>query len=172
MRTEHRQHLEQAGLHQVLPAEEGAFEARLHAARAWCGSRRGNRRKPGASAGASAAICRSIAGNVRRAVEFAARAKLNPILRIEPHHFDLAPQAGAGGSEDFIQHARVKEESRPEIELVAVRLDARGAPADEGQTFEDFYAHARGREQNGRSQSARASADDESLFSHGCEIRS
>ena len=165
MRTQHGEHLEQAGLNQVLPAQEGAFQARLHA------------RELGAVLVEETAEAGSVTGrkrgdlplhrrNVRRAVELAARAELDPVLRIQPHHFDFGAQAGSGGLEDFLQHARVKEESRPEIELVAVRLDAGGASADDGQTFEDFYLQASRRQQNGGSQSARTSANDESLFSH------
>ena len=56
--------------------------------------------------------------------------------------------------EDFFEHARIEKERRAEIELVAVRLDARRAPADDGKAFEDFHAHARGREENGRGKTA------------------
>ena len=138
MRTQHGEHLEQAGLNQVLPAQEGAFQARLH------------ERELGAVLVEETAEAGSVLGRkrgnlplhrryVRRAVEFAARPELDPVLRIQPHHFDFGAKAGPGGLEDLLQHAGVKEESRPEIELVAVRLDAGGASADDRQTFDDFY---------------------------------
>ena len=62
-----------------------------------------------------------------------------PILRIEPHHFDLGAERRARGGEDFLEHPRVEEEGRPEIELEPVRLDRRGAAADNRQTLEDFH---------------------------------
>ena len=104
MRTQHGEHLEQAGLHQVLPAQEGAFQARLH------------ERELGAvlveETAEAGSVIRRKRGNlplhrryVRRAVQFAARPELDPVLRIQPHHFDFGAEAGSGGLEDFLQHA-------------------------------------------------------------------
>jgi hypothetical protein len=66
----------------------------------------------------------------------------------------------ADGADNFFEHAGIKEESRAEIELVAVRLEAGRAPTNDGQTFEDSYLQALRRQQNGGSESARAGADD------------
>ena len=72
----------------------------------------------------------------------------------------------SGGAEDFFEHARVKEEGRAEIELVAVGLDARRAPADDGEALDDFDFHARRSQEDGGGESARAGADDDGFFRH------
>ena len=90
MRTEHRQHFEQAHLHQVLPAEKGALETRLHqaelgavfiqkSAEAW---------RVGRSEFRDFAFH---PGDVRRRVDMATRAELNPVLWVESHQLDLVP---------------------------------------------------------------------------------
>ncbi len=133
MRPEHREHLEQAHVEEVLPAEERRLEARLHPLRAWCDFHRGNGGSPGASPGAIAAICCSIRAMSGVAFNLAALAENDAILRIEPHHFHFLAERRAGRGENFFEDARVEEKRRTEIELEAVRFDRRRAAADRSE---------------------------------------
>ena len=72
------------------------------------------------------------------ALNLAAFAKDDPVLRIEPHHFHLRAQCRAGRGENFLKHARIKKEGRSEIELEAVRLNRRRASADDGRRSSIF----------------------------------
>ena len=98
------------------------------------------------------------------ACNLAAFAKNDPILRIEPHHFHLRAQRRAGSGENFLEHARVKEERRAEIELEAVRLNRRSASADGRESLEHFHFHSRSGEENGGSEAAGTGADDNDIF--------
>ena len=166
MRTQHGEHLEQAGLHQVLPAEEGAFQARLH------------ERELGAvlveETAEAGSVIRRKRGNlplhrryVRRAVEFAARSELiriaGPAAPFRPRHAGSFRRRGI-----FLPTLVGKEKGRAEIKLVAVGLKSGGASTNDRQTFYNFYFEALRRQQYGGSQSARPGTDDESLFTHGC----
>ena len=113
------------------------FQARLH------------QRELGAVLGEEPAEARRVGGrelgdllfhprDVRCAIHFAARAEDDAILRIKPDHFNFAAQFRAADPENFLEHARVEKKSRAEIKLVAVRLDAGGASADDGQALDDL----------------------------------
>ena len=122
MRPEHREHLEQAHVDEVLPAEERRLQARLHAlelgailVEETAETRRVARRDRG--------DLLLHARDIRRRVQLAALAEDDAILRIEPHHFHLVAERRARRGEDFFEHARVEEKRRAEIELESVRLD-------------------------------------------------
>jgi hypothetical protein len=83
------------------------------------------------------------------------------ILRIEAHEFDFARERGAGGAHDFLQHARVEEKSRAEVEAESLGLDRGSAAADEWQALDDAHAQPRRSEQNGRGQTTGACTDDD-----------
>ena len=166
MRAEHRQHLEQARMEKIAPAMERRLKARLHA------------RELGAVFLHEPVETRRVARcdggdlplhfrDVRRGVDLPAAAGDDAVLRIEPLHFHLRPERGAGGGEDFLQHARIKEKGRAEVELEAIGLDGRRAPADGREALEDFHFHARSREEDGRGESAGPCADDDDVFAHG-----
>ena len=61
---------------------------------------------------------------VRRAIEFSASAKLNPVLRVQLDQLHLTLETGSGGLENFVQHAGIEKESGTKIELVALGLDS------------------------------------------------
>jgi hypothetical protein len=81
------------------------------------------RRKPGASFGDNVGNLLFHLADVRGAIQLAAGAELNAILRVEPDHFHLLSQRCTGGLENLVQHARVEKEGRAEIKCEPVRLD-------------------------------------------------
>ena len=168
MRTQHRKHFQQPHIDQVLPAEERCLKTRLHApefraifveetAETWRVARRDR------------GDLLLHACDVRCRVQLAAFAEDDAVLRIEPHHFHLRAQRRAGGGENFLEHARVKEERRAEIELEAIRLDRRSASADGRESFDDLHFHSRSGEENGGSETAGTGADDNDIFFHDGE---
>src|SRR5690242_656257 len=166
MRTQHWQHFEQAHLHQVLPAEKRAFETRLHGCELGAiliEETAKTRRIRWRERGNLILHC----SNVGSAVEFAACAELNTVLRIEPHHFHFVAQACARNLKNLLEHAGIEEEGRAEVECESIRLDAGSASADDGQAFNNFHAHSGSSQKDRRGEAARAGADNENLFSHG-----
>ena len=163
MRPEHRQHLQQARIDEVLPAEEGRLEARLHARelgavlRPGSGGSPARRRARWPRSAAPSARCRAwrrISPPPPNMMRYCGSSRT-----ISTSSRSDVPAAG----EDFLQHPRVEEKRRAEVELEAVRLDRRSAPADGRQPLEDFHLHARGGEQDGGGEAAGAGADDDGI---------
>ena len=63
-------------------------------------------------------------------------AENDPVLWVEPDQFDLLAQACAGRGKDFVEHARVQEKGRAEIEFEAVSLDGRRSSADDRHSLQ------------------------------------
>ena len=88
-----------------------------------------NRAKESASCGAMRAI--SV-----RCVDPSSGAKLQPVLRIQPSHRDIAPEIAADGLEDLFEHSRIKKEGRTGIESKSVRFNRRAATTNTFGAFE------------------------------------
>ena len=129
-------------LQQVAPAEERPFQARPEPLQlvAVVGEEPADVRRVGrAELGDLGFEPR----HVRRAVELAAGAEDEAVLRVEPDHRHFARAGRGRRPEDAFEHPRVEEERRPEVEAEAVGLD-RGAPAaDARQPLEDVNVEAR-----------------------------
>ena len=165
MRAEHREHFQEAGVNQILPAEKGRLEARLHGGELAPVLVEEAAEAGRVSGGESGDLLLHL-DDVWRAIELSTGTELNAILRVEPDHLDFVAQARARRSKDFLEHARVEEERRPEVEFVPVRLDARRAPADDGEALDDFNFHASRSQKYGGGESARAGAYDDGFFRH------
>ncbi len=165
MRTKHREHLEQPGIQQVLPAEEGHAEARFHPLQlaAILVQETAKSRDVG---GRDRADLLFHPRDVRGRVEHAATAKDDPVLRIESHHFHLRAERCSCRCEDLLEHPWVEKEGRPEVEFEAVRFDRRRSPSDRRKALENFNLHARSREQERGRQTARSRTDDDDVFAH------
>ena len=130
MRPEHRQHLEQARVARGPASRRRASPGTAPCAASFVRFSSMKAAEARRVAGRDRGDLLLHARDVRRGVDLAARAEHDAVLRIEPHHFHLRAERRAGGGEDFLEHARVEEKGRAEIELEAVRLDRRRAPAD------------------------------------------
>jgi hypothetical protein len=104
--------------------------------------------------------------DVRCSIYSAAGSKLNPVLRIEAHHFDFIPQGRASGTKNFVEDALVEKESRTEIEFEAIGFDARSATADHWEPFENADTQSSSGELNGCGQSTGTSANDNDILVH------
>ena len=166
MRAEHREQLEHPHINEILPAVEGRLQARLHACELGAIFIEETAEAGGVS-GSDRGDLLLHSRDVGRGIDPPAAAEDDAVLRIEPHHFHLRAERRAGGGEDFLQHARVEEKGRAEVELEPIGLDGRRAPADGRQPLDDFHFHARSGEQDGGSEAAGACADDDDFFLHG-----
>ena len=166
MRAEHREHFQQARREQIAPAVVGLFETGFHRDHLRAvlieKAREARRIRRG-----EAADFPLHAGEVRRGIHLAARAKENAILRIEADEFDLVAQVGAGHLKNFLQHARVEKERGADIESVIAQFETAGASAESVGAFENFHPHPGGGEENGAGQPAGAGTDDDDFFAHG-----
>ena len=88
-------------------------------------------------------------GEVRSSVQLATPAEDDPVLRVEPDEFYLLAQACGGHGEDFVEHPRIEEKSRAEIEPEAVSLDRRRPPPDDRHSLQEFDSNTSAREQDG-----------------------
>ena len=81
-------------------------------------------------------------------------------MRVETPELDMILQTFAAGFEDVLQDARIKEEGRADIELIAARrMDRAGTPAHSGFSFEHGDGHALARQQHGGGKPSWASAN-------------
>src|SRR4051812_46163469 len=138
MRAQHRQHLQEPEIDEVLPPEERRLQTRLHALELGAifieetaETRRVVRRE------GSDLLLHAL--DVGGCAEFAAVSKNDAVLRIEANHLHLGTQRSAGRGEDFLEHARVEKKRRTKVELEAVRFDRRRPAADEWQPLEKFH---------------------------------
>ena len=82
------------------------------------------------------------------------------VLRVETLELDMILQPFAAGFEDILQDARIKEEGRADIELIAAgRMHRAGTPAHSGFSFEHGDGHALPRQQHGGGKPSWASAN-------------
>ena len=85
----------------------------------------------------SRAISRSSAVEIRGGPNLAAALEDEVVLRVETPELDMILQPLAAGCEDVREDARIEEEGRADIELIAAgRTDRAGTPADRRFAFE------------------------------------
>ena len=122
MRAQHRQHLEQPHVDEVLPTEERRLEARLHPLEFGPVFVQ-ETAKAGRVRWSESGDLLFHAGHVGRGVEFAAVPENDSVLRIEPNHLDLLTQRRSGRPKNFLEDARIEKKSGAEIEFEAVGLN-------------------------------------------------